>query len=417
MILRWSFTVLILLLVPSIGRSQTTVMPFSGGDPYAMADSQSTSMWLGNGFTMPTTETFRDRFWVELDYLRWRTEGSNVPALVTTSPNGTSASDAGVLGEPGTSILAGAGEINDSSTNGARWRSGIWCRNGQFGFESEFFRLSGENQAYGVSSDGSRILARPYFDALVGQESSRLVSFPGNVEGSIGVTAQSKLRSALLNGRASLIPVNKFCEDPCNPADRIDWILGYRYLELTDSIVFSENRNSLLSNNPETSVLSESFESKNELQALQLGIIYKANFRRAWLESLMRVAVGNNRQQIRIRGNTTITDLSGTNSYNGGLLAQRSNIGEYKRKRFVMVPELGLNMGVRLTRCLHATLGYSVLYFPSVARASDQIDTDVNSNLIPPEANPFSGPLRPEFNYVESSYWAHGVNLGAELNF
>lgn len=399
-----------------VGRAQT-VMPLGGGDPYAIVDTSSTSMWWGNGFTMPTVETFRERFWFQLDYLRWKTEGSDVPALVTTSPNGTSTSDAGVLGEPGTSILFGSGELNDSSTNGARWRSGWWCRNGQFGFESEFFRLSGENIAYGVNSDGSRILARPYFDALVGQESSRLVSFPGNVEGSIGITAQSKLRSALLNGRASLIPVNKFCEDPCNPADRVDWILGYRYLDLQDSITFSENRNSLLSNSPETSVLSESFQSRNELQALQLGVIYRANFRRAYLESLMRVAVGNNRQQIRIRGNTTITDLSGTNEYNGGLLAQRSNIGEYKRKRFVMVPELGLNLGVRLTRCLHATLGYSVLYFPNVARASDQIDTDVNSNLIPPEANPFSGPLRPQFSFAESSYWAHGVNLGVELGF
>ena len=152
-----------------VGRAQT-VMPLGGGDPYAIVDTSSTSMWWGNGFTMPTVETFRERFWFQLDYLRWKTEGSDVPALVTTSPNGTSTSDAGVLGEPGTSILFGSGELNDSSTNGARWRSGWWCRNGQFGFESEFFRLSGENIAYGVNSDGSRILARPYFDALVGQE-------------------------------------------------------------------------------------------------------------------------------------------------------------------------------------------------------------------------------------------------------
>ena len=392
-------------------------MPLGGSDPYAIVAPQSSSMWLGNGFSMPTMETFRDRFWIQLDYLRWRTDGSNLPALVTTSPTTAPLlpqSEAGVLGLSTTSILAGGTEINDGSTNGARWRSGMWCRDGQIAFEGEFFRLSGENRAYGASSDGSVILARPYFNVLNGEEASHLIAFPDTFAGNIGINAQSKLRSALINGRISLIPVNKFCEDPCNPPDRIDWIVGYRYLDLQDSVSFTENRTSLPGPSS-TTVISESFESRNELQALQLGIVYTARFQRAWMESLMRVAVGNNRQQIRIRGDTATTGVSGSTP--GGVLALSSNIGDYKRKKFVMAPELGLNFGIRLTRCLHATLGYSVLFFPGVARASDQINTDLNGSLIPSDGGPASGPLRPEFQYVDSSYWAQGVNLGAEFNF
>jgi hypothetical protein len=99
------------------------------------------------------------------------------------------------------------------------------------------------------------------------------------------------------------------------------------------------------------------------------------------------------------------------------VLTQRTNIGDYQRDQFTMIPEIGLTLGVRVTDRLRATFGYTVLYFPSVVRPGDQIDTDVNPNLIPPETVPFTGALRPRFRYIESDYWAQGINLGAEFQF
>ena len=81
-----------------------------------------------------------------------------------------------------------------------------------------------------------------------------------------------------------------------------------------------------------------------------------------------------------------------------------------------MVPEVGLTAGLRVTDWLYGTIGYSVLYYPNVVRAGDHIDRDVNPNLIPPE-QPISGALRPQFRFVETDYWAHGLNLGAEFRF
>ena len=81
-----------------------------------------------------------------------------------------------------------------------------------------------------------------------------------------------------------------------------------------------------------------------------------------------------------------------------------------------MVPELGLNFGFRLTRCLQGTIGYTIIYFPNVLRASRQIDIDVNPQLIPPEAV-VSGPLRPRFRAIEDDYWAQGLNFGLEFSF
>jgi len=37
--------------------------------------------------------------------------------------------------------------------------------------------------------------------------------------------------------------------------------------------------------------------------------------------------------------------------------------------------------------------------------------------LIPPEAVPFSGPLRPAFSFVETDFWAYGLNAGIEARF
>jgi hypothetical protein len=82
-----------------------------------------------------------------------------------------------------------------------------------------------------------------------------------------------------------------------------------------------------------------------------------------------------------------------------------------------MVPEFGATVGYQLTRRLRATLGYSLIYWGNVVRPGDQIDLDVNPNLLPPENVPFSGALRPQFQFVQTDYWVHGLSYGAEFRW
>lgn len=394
-----------------------TVNVLAGGDPYATVGAQPAAWWNSGGLTLPSRESMRDRFWWRGEYLHWWTEGMDVPPLVTTSPDTTPQAMAGVLGQPATAILFGGSEINDDSVSGYRSRSGFWLQGRAFAIESEFFRLSDQKDGFSASSDGSAILARPFFDAVTGMESAQLISYPNLVAGSIGVTSKTRLKSYLINGRASLIPLPTIDCIPCEQPDRVDWLVGYRYLKLDDQIFFSENLTSLVPTAPGTIAISEGFRTRNEFNGLQLGVVYQANFRRAWLESMLRVAVGNNKQEVIIGGGTTITEAGTATSYTGGLLAQRTNIGTYQRDEFTAIPEIGTTVGIRVTDCLHATIGYSLLYFPNVVRAGNQIDTDLNPNLLPPETVPFSGPPRPRFRFVESQYWAQGINLGAELRY
>lgn len=359
-----------------------------------------------------------ERIWFRGEYLYWWTEGMEAPPLITTSPAGTPQSDAAVLGDPDTRVLFGGDELNSGSDNGIRLRSGIWLTpHNSFGIEGEYFELFGQDDSYAATGNGTTILGRPFFDITNDRETAQLISFPGVVAGDVRATSESDLRSILLNGRVALNAGAAAPYGAFPPPNRIDWILGYRYLELDDQVAIVENLQSLDPAAPGTIASSESFSTSNEFHGVQLGMLHQANFNRLWLESMLRVAIGNNNQSVRVQGTTAITEAGVTETYSGNLLAQRTNIGSREEDAFTMIPELGLTLGLRITDCLHATVGYSILYFPNVVRAAEQIDTDVNPNLIPPEVLPFSGSLRPQPLFDETDYWAHGLSLGGELRF
>ena len=359
------------------------------------------------------------RLWLRTDYLHWWTEGMETPPLVTTSTAGTAQNVAAVLGESNTSVLYGGQQINGDSVNGLRFRGGFWLTPTRaYGIESEFFALENQDDRYVGFSDGTNIIGRPFFDIANGRETAQLVSFPAVAAGSVTVESDTDLKSFMLAGRAALNPprASPVCQyNACD--DRIDWLVGYRYVDLDEQLRFTENIDSLLVGAPGSIAIGESFRTQNEFNGLQLGVAYQANFNRMWLESLLRVAVGYNTQRVTIAGNTALTEAGITDQFNGGLLAQRTNIGTHERDQFSMIPEIGLTLGYRIRSWLHATAGYTVMYYPSVVRPGDQIDRDVNPNLLAPEVVPFTGALRPGFRFIESDYVAHGLSLGAEFRF
>ncbi len=148
-----------------------------------------------------------------------------------------------------------------------------------------------------------------------------------------------------------------------------------------------------------------------------MGVLWQGR-RGYWsLDALMRVSVGNVKQTVNIRGTTTSTVNGVTTNSTGGLYAQRSNINDYTRNRFAIAPEFGATLGYQLTQRWRLTAGYTFIYWSNVVRPGDQIDTDLNPNLLPPETIPFVGALRPRFTFRETDYWVQGVNLGAEYRW
>ena len=78
-----------------------------------------------------------------------------------------------------------------------------------------------------------------------------------------------------------------------------------------------------------------------------------------------------------------------------------------------MIPQLGMELGYQVNCNLRAFFGYNVLWWSNVARAAEQIDTSVNTNLLPP-VETTAGDSRPAFDFARSDFWAQGLNCGLE---
>jgi hypothetical protein len=197
----------------------------------------------------------------------------------------------------------------------------------------------------------------------------------------------------------------------------LDGTIGYRFWDLSESLQMQERLTSQVTADPGSFVITDRFETQNLFNGAELGVLWQG--RRGWwsLDMLMRLGIGNMHQTVTIGGTTATTVNGTTTNSTGGLLAQRTNIGTYDQNRFTMVPELGATVGYQMTRRLRATFGYSMVYIGNVVRPGDQVDLDVNPNLLPPENVPFTGPLRPQFDFVETDYWVQGLSFGGEFRW
>jgi len=109
-------------------------------------------------------------------------------------------------------------------------------------------------------------------------------------------------------------------------------------------------------------------------------------------------------------------------SYPGGVLALPSNRGHYSQSDFAAVGELGVRIEYAWNKQCRMTLGYTVMYWPSVARVTDSIDTVVDPSQIvgtPPQipTNANAAVNRPSFAFHDTDFWAQGLNAGLHIDF
>ena len=382
------------------------------------------------------------RIWVRADYLAWWTSGTYVMPLVTTSPYNTPQNEAGVLGYPNTAILFGDRTINTEGRSGWRLMAGYWLDACQtWGIQGDYWDFGGLSTHYERTSTttGDPIIARPFFDVNpatgVARQASQLVSYPGLVAGSISVDVRDYFQSAGFTVRRLLCwgancPMLKRANigDPCaTNCCRVDLLAGYRYYRLVDDITIRENIVGLPGSPLEGITLGvfDGFRTLNEFHGGEIGLSAITHRGRWSLEMLVKLALGNNRQVANVYGNTTVTQNNQTIEYLGGLYAlgpgrdgYTGNIGTYYRDDFVVIPQLGLDLGYQLTCHLRVFFGYNFIYWATVARAPDQIDRHVDSARIPGNGATHQPDQQfPEFNFRHTSFWAHGMNVGLEFRY
>src|SRR5262249_48710125 len=122
------------------------------------------------------------------------------------------------------------------------------------------------------------------------------------------------------------------------------------------------------------SILSETitdgFHTRNQVYAGQLGMRYDGRFGAASVQTTVKVAFGPNHQTVTAAGSTTANFADGTTATApGGLLAlPGTNIGRVNNNPFVIVPQVDVRLGYRMTDRLQFFVGYDFLFINEVVR-------------------------------------------------
>lgn len=344
--------------------------------------------------------------WGAFDVLLWWNKGRYFPALVTSSEP----VDRGVLGRPSTTVEFGEEHIGSDLQAGGRITAGAWLNPDRTtGVGMRFFALEGDRTGFEAVSDGTTALARPFFNVALPGEDALLIGLPGLNSGRVDIDTENDFLTTEVFGRFYLHG---------DYLSRIDLLAGYHFARIDDSLQIDSQTSVLDPLSPIVGSrfdVSDRFSTENEFHGALIGLMGERTHGRARYSWLGKLGVGNMRQEVTIAGNTTL-NLNGGGSLpiDGGLLAQGTNIGTSTRNRLAFVPEANFNLHYQLTPGVDLTVGYSIIYFTSVAFSGDQIDRQIN---LTQQGGPIVGPARPTDTFNVTDFWVQGLNLGIAWNF
>lgn len=395
-------------LVPSVGPEGMMVVP---GAEYPLA----------GGGAMPACPALNrvscfNNWWASAEYLAWWTRSDTVPPLLTTS----APQFFGIPGQGNTTVVLG-GNVADTFHSGGRLTVGRWfgdseCR----GVETRLFFLGRSDTTYTVTSDQYPVLARPFFNVNTPNGPfSQVIASPGLAVGGAVVNFQSSVWGGEANYRRFLLG---------NGCSRLDAIVGYRYMNITEQLSISESF--IRTGNPgigapaASGTVTDVFRTENTFNGGQIGLAGTIRRGRWSFDGRAVVAFGNLQQQLEISGGQQILLPNGTvTNVPGGLLAlPGANIGSYTQNTFAVIPEVGVNVGYQLTSRLRIFVGYNFMYLGNALRPGGTIDTNIDAARIPNfplpgNPAPLAGVARPMPIFNTSEYFVQGISFGLQFNW
>lgn len=386
--------------VPSTSNSEAPPMAFEFAPPMAHdgCGCATCATPTACGSCLPFPACYSGRYWFNAEFLLWWRNGRNLPPLVT-------AGGAGAL--PGSTVLFGNGEYNETPTAGLRIDFGFWldpCE--RWGVGGRLFGVSDGQISFAADSNQFPLLARPFFDAADGNTpTAQIIASPtAGTTGSVLIDGNSEI------GGGDVYFQRALWRAPCT---NLDLLVGYQSAYIDESLsiasqTFGSNGNIFV---------EDHFATENKYNAAYFGLA--GEFRRGcWsLEMALRFGFGNMNQNAIISGSTTTQ--SGvppiTNSTNSGLLAQSAtNGGTHTRDEFAFAEDISFKLAYRPIERLKLTLGYSLMYWSDVLRPGDQINLQVDSRLFPDPTFPAT---QPAFDFNSTHLIVHGLTFGGELKF
>jgi hypothetical protein len=366
-----------------------------------------------NGFVQPhgLISLLLRRSQMRFEAVTFWPDGRNLPQLVTTRRPANDPATDGLIGNPDTINLFGGREYLGESSQGVRGEYGLFFDASQAnGMMLRFFDAGSNSESYSSTPTSEPVVMRPFFSTNNNAQSTIAVNYPGSTSGSLDATISNELYGGDILYRKLIL---RDC------AGRVEFLAGYQTARLADELMISSTTTAL-TNTPApagtVSQLTDHFATTNRFNGMALGLSGIMR-ERAWsLSGMFKLGMGNMERSVSIDGASTITvpgNPPSTNATANGLLARGTNEGDYVSNTFVVTPEVNVTLGYRLTRRLEATVGYSYLGLPKVARVADQLDPQLAVNL----SNPLTGPIRPGFTLTESNFSLHSLNYGLQWQY
>jgi len=344
-----------------------------------------------------------DRIYAKVEYVYWFLRQGRMPPILTTG----SAASGGVLGAPDTRIVYGGDRLESRHFDrfiGARPTLGFWLdRDNTTAIEVGAFFLERDSTYFKAVSDGSVLLARPFFDPD-GTPKSEIIAgpLPGGGVRTGAINGYSRVE--VFGQEANLTIL--LTEDANS---RCDLLLGARFLQMRDR-ADSTATGWLLPDKTTLFGLTDHFRAGNQFYGGQAGLRGEHRLGNWFVNGRGVGAVGGTNQLLRAYGTRIVHTPAARTVETFGLTTQPSNTGRFSRVILDGVCELGVNAGYQPKEWLRIYAGYTLLGWLNPVRAGDQIDLVVNTNQP-------AGAARPAIPFKEDFFWAHGFNVGLEVRW
>lgn len=348
------------------------------------------------------------RFSVSAEALIWWFKNTPAPPSLVSN---------GLLGETGTRVLLGGQELDTNPSPGFRLTAGYPLTE-RWGVEGSVFYVPTRTTSRTVSSSGqvgSENLFIPFFDVTLPGESVTELSSVGFFSGSATEQFSTNLLGAELNGTRKLLASGPL---------RVDLLGGFRYLRLHETYTFSTSSPNISSQPADVFNTKDEFDATNNFYGAQLGVRGRFDRRGWFVNAAVKFAMGAMVQSVDISGTLVTNDFNNfgpSQTLLGGYFAQPTNIGSRTRSVFAVLPELGLDIGYRITPWASVFAGYTFIYTNNVVRATQQVNRNINPfgrlSFTGDPPSPPTGPAQPSFKFSTSDFWAQGINVGLAFRF
>ena len=165
---------------------------------------------------------------------------------------------------------------------------------------------------------------------------------------------------------------------------RLDWIAGYRFFRLGDSVIINDNftvSGGIIA--PATFTSQDVFRARNEFHGGELGLKGYQYWGRWSIELIGKCAFGQNAEKVYINGSNTVTTL-GTHGDRCRRAFDPTDQHRHLQPRRVCRAARGQHQPAvrRHAATARLVLGYTFIYINRVQRSGDAIDTTINPTQI-----------------------------------